>query len=65
MLILHEVENRLKKKRGVKEIRLDSVRRKDARHIYEKNGYVPDNRKNMSYKMSKIAGLEPVVKKVR
>ena len=61
----NEVENRLKKKRGVKEIRLDSVRRKDARHIYEKNGYVPDNRKNISNKMSKIVGLDPMVKKVR
>ena len=48
---LNEAENRLKKKRGVKEIRLDSVRRKDVRHIYEKNGYVPDNRKNISNTM--------------
>ena len=33
--------------------------------IYEKNGYVPDNRKNISNKISKIAGLDPMVKKVR
>ena len=65
MLILYEVENRIKKKRGVKEIRLNSVSRKDALHIYEKNGYVKDKRKNISNNVSRFVGLEPMVKKVR
>ena len=65
MLILHEGENRIKKKRGVKEIRLNSVSRKDALHIYEKNGYVKDKRKNISNDVSRFVGLEPMVKKVR
>ena len=57
--------NRIKKKRGVKEIRLNSVPRKDALHIYEKNGYVKDKRKNISNDVSRFVGLEPMVKKVR
>ena len=61
----NEVENRIKKKRGVKEIRLNSVPRKDALHIYEKNGYVKDKRKNISNDVSRLFGLEPMVKKVR
>ena len=61
----NEVENRIKKKRGVKEIRLNSVSRKDALHIYEKNGYVKDKRKNISNNVSRFVGLEPMVKKVR
>ena len=61
----NEVENRIKKKRGVKEIRLNSVSRKDALHIYEKNGYVKDKRKNISNNVSRFMGLEPMVKKVR
>ena len=62
---LIEVENRIKKKRGVKEISLDSVSRKDALHIYEKNGYVKDKRKNIDNTLSRFVGLEPMVKKVR
>ena len=61
----NEVENRIKKERGVKEIRLNSVSRKDARNIYEKNGYVKDKRKNISNNVSRLVGLEPMVKKVR
>ena len=61
----NEVENRLKKKRGVKEIRLNSVLREDALHIYKKNGYVKDKRKNISNNVSRLVGLEPMVKKVR
>ena len=61
----NEVENRLKKKRGVKEIRLNSVSREDALHIYKKNGYVKDKRKNISNNVSRLVGLEPMVKKVR
>ena len=61
----NEVENRIKKKRGVKEIRLNSVSRKDALHIYEKNGYVKDKRKNIDNDISRLVGLEPMVKKVR
>ena len=61
----NEVENRIKKKRGVKEIRLNSTPRKDALHIYEKNGYVKDKRKNISNNVSRLFGLEPRVKKVR
>ena len=61
----NEVENRIKKKRGVKEIRLNSVSRKDALHIYEKNGYVKDKRKNIDNNISRVMGLEPMVKKVR
>ena len=64
MLILHEGENRIKKS-GVKEIRLKSPSRKDAIDIYEKNGYVKDKRKNISNNVSRFAGLEPMVKKVR
>lgn len=54
MLILYEGE-----------IRLNSVSRKDALHIYEKNGYVKDKRKNISKNVSRFVGLEPMVKKVR
>ena len=61
----NEVENRIKKKRGVKEIRINSVQRKDALHIYEKNGYVKDKRKNIDNNISRFVGLEPMVKKVR
>ena len=44
--------------------KINILSRKDA-HIYEKNGYVKDKRKNISNNVSRLVGLEPMVKKVR